>query len=252
VIGAAEVEADGASTTREFSTLAAGIDDMIEGLVERERELDEAITERRNLIRRFLPADVVRRLDAGDRDLVERIPNATVVAIVIEGLGTLVDTESADAVRRELEDTIASFDDIAQSHGLDRVKIVGDTYFAVCGLGRPYLDHAPRSVAFAREALEEFEATRDRHEVLNTSVGIASGPIAAGLAGSYRLIFDTWGTTVTEAALLARSGRPGSITVAKSVIDQLPESIEARERPEIPEVGAAWEIAVPDGEGGAT
>ena len=247
-----DIDIEEAATTREFSTLAAGVEGMVAGLAERERQLDEAAAERRDLIRRFLPADIVRRLDAGDRDLVEFIPNATVVAIVIDGLGMLADDESADDVRRRLTDTIGSFDDLARNHGLERVKIVGDTYFAVCGLGRPYLDHAPRSVSFAREALEEFESARGEHEVLNTSVGIASGPIAAGLAGSHRLVYDAWGATVTEAALLARSGRPGTATVAKSVIDQLPESIEAKKRTAIPEVGEAWEITVPDAAGGTT
>jgi len=235
-IDTTDVDIEEAATTREFSTLAAGVEAMVAGLAEREQQLDEAAAERRDLIRRFLPADIVRRLDAGDRDLVEFIPNATVVAIVIDGLGMLADHESADDVRRRLTDT----------------KIVGDTYFAVCGLGRPYLDHAPRSVSFAREALEEFESARGEHEMLNTSVGIASGPIAAGLAGSHRLVYDAWGTTVTEAALLARSGRPGTITVAESVIGQLPETVEARKRDGIPDVGAAWEIAVPVDERGTT
>lgn len=237
--------------TREFAALAAGVEEMTAGLVARERMLDDALEERGDIVRRFLPSEVVRRLDAGDRHLVERIPNATVVAIVIEGLGILDDHESAADVRRRLRNTIATFDAIAARHGLERVKIVGDTYIAVCGLGRPYLDHAPRSVAFAAEALQTFSDARAASDVLDVSVGIASGPIAAGLAGSHRLIYDTWGATVSTAGFLARSARPGTIVASESVIGQLPESIATVELVELPSAGPIWEIVTSASEEGA-
>ncbi len=237
-----EAAASNASTTREFAALTAGIEEMAAGLVSREHMLDEALKERSDIVRRFLPADVVRRLEAGERDLVERIPNATVVAIVIDGLGTLADHESADDVRRRLDRVIIGFDDLAAKHGLERVKIVGDTYFAVCGLGRPYLDHAPRSVAFAEEALRTFAGDRTASGALDVSIGIASGPIAAGLAGSHRLIYDTWGATVSDAGFLARAARPNTVVASASVIEQLPESVLTRRWEDISGIGPTWEI----------
>jgi len=218
---------ESAAMTREYADLANGIESMINGLAERERALDETEVERRELIRRFLPAEVVRRLEAGDRDLVERIPSATVVAIVVEGLGTLREDESVADVRSRLDASIKAFDDIAGRHGLERVKIMGDTYYAVCGLARPYLDHAPRSVEFASEAMRMFDRSITDVDQLDISIGIASGPITAGLVGSHRLLYDTWGPTVTEAGFIARAARPGMIVVSSSVKNQLPDDMEA-------------------------
>ncbi len=232
---------DGA-VTREYAELADGIESMIDGLAERERILDETETERRELIRRFLPAEVVRRLEAGERDLVERIPNATVVAIVLGGLGTLREDDSIADIRSRLDASIETFDDIAGRYGLDRVKIIGDTYYAVCGLTRPYLDHAPRSIEFAIEALRTFDWSDTDVERLDLSIGVASGPITAGLAGRHHLLFDTWGVTVTEAGFLARAARPGTIVVSPSVRNQLPDDIEAIEFADAPEALEAWQI----------
>jgi class 3 adenylate cyclase len=65
--------------------------------------------------------------------------------------------------------------------------------------------------------------------VLDASVGVATGPVSAGLAGSGRLVFDAWGPTVSAAYLLARTALPGMILVSGAVAQQLPADIAATE-----------------------
>jgi hypothetical protein len=126
-------------TTKEFAELTVGIDRMLAELHERERAISVAEDERHDIVRRFLPPDIVIRLEAGERNLVERIPNATIVAIVINGLGELVDDGSAEDVRDSVDGVVSTFDALAAQNGLERIKIVGDTYYAACGLDRPRL-----------------------------------------------------------------------------------------------------------------
>ena len=45
-------------------------------------------------------------------------------------------------------------DELARHHGLEPIKIIGDEYYAACGHDRPYIDHAPRTIAFAADAFD--------------------------------------------------------------------------------------------------
>jgi class 3 adenylate cyclase len=131
-----------------------------------------------------------------------------------------------------LDVAVGTLDALAEKHGLERVKLVGDTYFAVCGVNHPYLDHAPRGVAFAVEARDAFaDLQADGGSHLELASGIHSGPVTAGLSGSTRLVYDLWGQTVSTAHYLARAARPGEIIISEETQVRLPPNviIEARE-----------------------
>jgi class 3 adenylate cyclase len=52
-------------------------------------------------------------------------------------------------------------------------------------------------------------------------VGVASGPVAAGVIGQRRLLFDLWGDTVNLASRMESSGVPGRIHVSASTSELL-------------------------------
>ena len=229
--------------TAEFVRLTAGIDQMIDSLGEREAALAAKSVERLDVVRNLLPPEIVRRLEAGDRHVVDQVPNATVAALVVDGLGRLVNADTPTNSRELLDRTVDALDTLAEAHGLERVKLVGDTYFAVCGLNKPYLDHAPRAVAFAldaRDVIEELIA--DHPTQLDISAGIHSGPVTAGLAGSTRLIYDLWGATVSAAHFLARSARPGEIIVSDETKVLLPPEVAVTARAGRSTLPTAWDV----------
>ena len=206
-----------AGASRELVALADDFGDMVGALAARRAEVVTAHDERRRFIERFLPPSVARRVEDGDRQIIDQVPNATVVVLVVGGLAALV----ADGTDRSmLDDTIDEADRLAAAHGLERVKLSANTYVAACGISRPYLDQAPRALAFAAEAAGELgDGERDG---LAVSVGIDTGPVTYGLAGPNRLVYDAWGPTVATAARLAQLAASGSIVVSSSTRDQLP------------------------------
>ncbi len=98
-------------------------------------------------------------------------------------------------------------------HGLDRIKVVGDAYYAACGHDRQYIDHAPRTVGFAIDAMHALD-TLDTDMPLALAVGVHSGPVTTGMAGGASLVYDVWGATVSRAHRLARQARRGQILVS--------------------------------------
>ena len=215
------------SSPQEFVNLAADIDRMVERLDERQAEVTARSSERLALLRRFLPPTIVRRVEAGEQDVLDQSPHATVAVLVIHGLGELVSVASKQDIRNLLDRIVDEADGLARAHGLDRVKLSGDTYFAACGTSRPYLDHAPRSIAFVLEAIELIDdiATEFGYQ-LAVAGGLDSGPVTIGLTGGTALVYDAWGPTVTTASHLARIAGRDQILVSSTVRTQLPDSLE--------------------------
>ena len=51
---------------------------------------------------------------------------------------------------------------------------------------------------------------------LNLRIGIASGPVMAGVIGAKRLTYDVWGDTVNLASRLEGQSTPGHVLVASA------------------------------------
>ena len=205
--------------------LASKLEVMSHELREQQDQIASARRERLDLLRSMLPPSVAERLASGDVQSIEQAPAATVVVVTVLGLADLVRADSSHADRELVDQLHAELDDLAYQHGLDRIKVVGDAYFAVCGHDRQYIDHAPRAVGFAIDALD---AVRDVDAAveLDAAVGVHSGPVTTGTAGGAKLVYDVWGETVSRAHLLARQADRGEIRMTETSRVLLPDSIE--------------------------
>ena len=213
----------------ELRHLAASFESMSETLDQQQIALALAREERLKVMRRMLPVAVADRIAAGDLQTIDDVPQASVAVLVVLGLGDLV--RSDDASGLELVDKmLADLDELAEQHGLDRVKVVGDAYFASCGHDRPFVDHAPRAVAFARDAQDLLlDLNREASTHLDAAVGIHTGSVTVGMTGGSRLVYDVWGETVTTAHHLARRAGPGQIIISSETRDMLPPTVPTEE-----------------------
>jgi class 3 adenylate cyclase len=50
-------------------------------------------------------------------------------------------------------------------------------------------------------------------------IGIASGPVTAGIIGTHKFAYDLWGDTVNTASRMESTGVPGQIQVAPSTYE---------------------------------
>jgi class 3 adenylate cyclase len=118
---------------------------------------------------------------------------------------------------------------------------MGGSYHAVCGLGAPYLDHAPRALAFCRQAQLAIRALdRSGEANLEASAGLSSGPVTVGLVGDARLVYDIWGETVTTATMLASRAASGEILISESTKDRIPAEQVLREAANHADGPSAW------------
>jgi class 3 adenylate cyclase len=210
----------------EMHHLAASFDSMVTTLDEQQVALAVAREERLELLRQMLPTAVADRLAKGGDEGLDQVELASVVVLVVRGMGDLVRASGVGSNRDLVDRLHAELDGLAEEHGLDRIKVVGDAYFAACGHDRPFIDHAPRVVTFASDARDAIRSIGDGAAVeLDVAVGVATGPVTVGMTGTARLIYDVWGDTVSWAHLLARSAGAGSIVVSDATHSMLPLEI---------------------------
>ena len=185
---------------RVFNTMAASIRKQTEKLETQVRENDE-------LLHSILPASAVEsRRDGDERAQREFADVSVLVAEIVgmEGLGTPAGESRALAV---LTDLVAAIDEAAEAGGIEKVRTIGTTYLAVCGLSVTRPDHVRRMLAFARE-IERIVGifNRDHHLELGVSIGVSAGPVVGGVVGRRRFLYDLWGETVAVAKGLACQG----------------------------------------------
>ncbi len=211
----------------EMHRLADSFSAMGTALSHQREELRAARADRLDVLESMLPPAVAQRIARGEIDSLDEVHSASVVVVVVLGLGALVGADSTSDDRLLLDDLHADLDDIANEHGLDRIKVVGDSYFAACGHDRPYMDHTPRAVAFAEHVARSVSSVSRRTTTpLDTAIGVSTGPVTVGVSAGSRLVYDVWGPTVTTAHDLARAARAGEIVVSAEVKGRLPEEIE--------------------------
>jgi class 3 adenylate cyclase len=131
---------------------------------------------------------------------------------------------AAELVER-LGALFATFDAAAERLGVDKIKTVGDAYLAVAGLApgdeEDPEDAAHRAVHAAADlAFAMVDAVADYGPPWRVRLGLAVGPIAAGVIGT-RYAYDVWGDTVNLASRLEQSSEPGRIHITEDVAEML-------------------------------
>lgn len=219
----------------EFGELGQSFNAMVRSLQTQTELVDQKNQENERLLFSVFPSAIARRLQKGETQIAEEVTNVAVLFADLKGFSSLVTSLSAYESLAVLNDLVASFDDLAERFGLEKVKTIGDSYLAVCGLAVPYLDHDKRALDFAIEMLgflRRFNLERGLR--LELQIGIHSGDILAGIVGKSRVVYDIWGETVKRACGLSQIGPGGAVLVSEVVHHRL-EDLYAFERFGAPE-----------------
>jgi class 3 adenylate cyclase len=183
-----------------------------------EERVDELLTN-------AIPRPIVARLRRGERRIAERYAETTVLFADLVGFTPWAQQTPPEQVVDLLDSLFSTFDALAERHGLEKIKTIGDAYMAVAGAPLPRDGHAAASLAMARDMVQAVADIGARSGVpIQVRIGLASGPVVGGVIGQRRMLFDLWGDTVNVAARMESSGQPGRIHLAGSTRALLADS----------------------------
>ncbi len=168
-----------------------------------------------DLLHDVLPAPIADELARGERLIAEHHESVSVLFADLVNFTPFAERAKPDDVLLTLNDLFSAFDVLTERFGLEKIKTIGDAYMAVAGAPLPREDHAEAAVKLAiamHREVRRRSRMRSRHLVLR--IGIASGPVTAGVIGRHRFAYDLWGDTVNVASRMESSGVPGQIQVS--------------------------------------
>jgi class 3 adenylate cyclase len=199
-----------------------------------ERAEDELAAEQAKseaLLLNVLPRSIAERLKKQERSIAERYDEATVLFADLVNFTQLSERVSATALVQMLDQVFTRFDALADKHGLEKIKTIGDAYMVVGGLPAARADHAAAVASMGLDMLEVLQQLEgDSFRGLNIRIGIHSGPVVAGVIGMRKFAFDLWGDTVNTASRMESHGQPGRVHVSEAVFKALQQQFvfEAR------------------------
>ena len=184
-----------------------------------------------NLLLTILPRSTADPLQGDSQPIAYLFGEASILFADVVDVTPWSERLPPDKVVGCLDYLFSHFDALAERHGLEKIKTIGDCYMVAAGVPTPRPDHAR---ALALMALDMLEAMRSDDAVghlgLELRVGINSGPVVAGVIGRKRFLYDLWGDAVNTASRMESHGTPGRIQITRATCELLADEFECEPR----------------------
>lgn len=183
------------------------------------------------LLLNVLPSSIAARLKESPDVIADRFESATILFADIVGSTPLFARLTPEEAVESLNLVFSKFDSLLESHGVEKVRTIGDAYMVVAGAPAPRADHAEAVCSLALAMVDTISTLRTGSgDELQFRFGINSGPMVGGIIGTHRFHYDLWGDTVNVAARMESQGVPGRIHVTEATRSLLPTGWELEAR----------------------
>jgi adenylate cyclase len=196
------------------------------------QEVGKAQDRSERLLLNILPQPIADRLKRDPGTIAEAHPEVTVLFADIVNFTKFSANLSAKELVSLLNEVFSAFDRLADAHGLEKIKTIGDAYMAVAGLPGSTRAHAEAAVGMALELHPTLDRIcRERGIApLQLRIGLNTGPVVAGVIGRRKFSFDLWGDAVNTASRMESHGLPGRIQVTQRTYECLRADYEFESR----------------------
>jgi len=190
--------------------------EALEAMVkERTSELEIEKNKSDELLHNILPASLVDELKVYGSVRPRRFNSVSIMFTDFKAFTYTTSVLPPEQLVHELNDIFKSFDSLIGKYGLEKLKTIGDSYMAACGIPNEMEDHAIR-IVYA--AVDFQKMIKDRNKTApikwEMRLGIHSGSVVAGVVGTKKFTYDIWGDTVNIASRMESSGEPGEINIS--------------------------------------
>jgi len=200
-----------------------------ERLLAREKERSE------QLLLSILPEVIAARLKQSPGVIADSSDDVTVLFADLAGFTAASSDLPPEEVVSMLDSVFTAFDELVERHELEKIKTIGDGYMVAGGIPQACPDHAERAAALALDMLSAVRAIPAVVDLgLDVRVGIASGPVVAGVIGKKKFTYDLWGDTVNTASRMEAYAPVGGIQVTERTYELLKDDYEFERRDEVP------------------
>lgn len=204
--------------------------------IRRSRLAMEAEYERsERLLANILPATIAERLKDPSRNIIaDKYDDASILFADIAGYTKRASDMPPTELVRFLDRLYTDLDALVDRHELEKVKTSGDSYMVVSGVPQPRSDHIEALACLALDMADAVAGLKDPHgREVPLRIGLAAGPVVAGVVGARKFFYDVWGDAVNVAARMETTDVEGRIQVPQNVYERLNHAFVLEERGDI-------------------
>jgi len=194
-----------------------------------------------HLLLRVLPTTIADRLKQGENQIADSFTNVAILVAEVVDFSLVTGELSPVRQVEVLRQMFCCFDRLTVEKGLQKIKAMGITYYAIGGAPTTHPDPVRSAAEVALEMQTEVLGIAvDGVGPFCLRIGIACGPVVGGVLGTSLLGYDLWGPTVNAANAMKASAPPGSIQVTQAVEEQLSDDflMESRGEYYVADLGA--------------
>jgi adenylate cyclase len=201
-----------------------------------EAAMEQEYQRSETLLANILPASIAARLKDPKRDsmIADRYDDASILFADVAGFTERASRTAPRDLVEFLDGLYTEFDQLVDEHGLEKIKTSGDAYIVVGGVPHPRPDHLHTLAALALDMADALRRMRDPEgRPVPMRIGLAAGPVVAGVVGSRRFFYDVWGDAVNVASRMESTDQAGCIQVPQNVYERLRDEFVFEERGDV-------------------
>ena len=189
------------------------------------------------LLLNILPEETAQELKRSGKVEAKRFESVTVLFTDFKNFTKYSENLTPEKLVKSIDFYFSRFDEIIEKYGLEKIKIIGDSFMCAGGLHFDTTDHALKMTLASFEMLQFVEDTKliNNSEIahFDVRIGIITGPVVAGVVGTKKFAYDIWGDTVNVASRMEAASKEGKINVTENTYLLIKDYFKCKYRGEI-------------------
>ena len=199
------------------------------------KELEEEQQKSENLLLNILPDDIAQRLKTGETTIATKHGQVSILFADIVNFTPQSALLNPNELVIILNEVFSIFDDLSTNYNIEKIKTIGDSYFAVSGLNEDPKRSAISLVLMAKEMVKRLHVlneTIDKMD-LRLRIGIHCGDVVTGVIGKHKFAYDLWGAAVNFASRMESTSEPGKIHISENLHNLIKENFRFTKREDL-------------------
>lgn len=191
-----------------------------------------------DLLLNILPKDIADELKEKGESKIKQFDDVSILFTDFTNLDKVSDKLSSQELLDELNHCFKAFDHITTRYEIEKIKTIGYSYMAVCGLPMENKNHAQKMIEVAMEMrnfIQNYQQERiaENKPYFKIKIGLNSGEVVAGIVGIRKFAYDIWGDAVNTAARMKGRSEEGKINVSQATYELAKEQYDFEYRGEL-------------------
>lgn len=184
----------------------------------------------KTVLRNLLPRHIIRLLVQSVDEVsvtppVDKFQSVTILFADIVSFTAMSSKLTPQQLVDMLNEIFSLFDRLAMKNKVYKVETIGDCYFCATGMPEADEEHADNMLRMAvdmQEAAKSFVSPTGDN--VRFRIGMASGPVVAGVVGHRMPRYHLFGKTINKAESMEQGGEASRVLVSTSTYSLLSES----------------------------